>query len=67
MLLHFVETVWEKESFEIFGLSAQEFPLTTPEAKDKYLNDLPENFGYMVDQEGVQDKDITKLIEMILK
>lgn len=67
MLLHFVETVWEKEAFEIFGLSAQEFPLTTQEAKDKYLNDLPESFGYMVDREGSKDKDITKLVELALK
>ena len=47
LLLHFVETVWEKEAFEIFGLSAQEFPLNNQEAKDKYQDDLPENFGYM--------------------
>ena len=67
MLLHFVETVWEKGSFEIFGLSAQEFPLTTQEAKDKYLDELPENFGYMIDQEGVKDKDITKLVKMALQ
>jgi len=67
MLLHFVETIWEKEAFEIFGLSAQEFPLTTQEAKDKYLNDLPENLGYMVDQGGVEDKDITKLVKMVLQ
>lgn len=67
MLLHFIETVWEKETLDTFGLSAQEFPLTSQEAKDKYLNDLPENFGYMVDQGGVEDKDITKLVKMVLQ
>ncbi|ATX80698.1 hypothetical protein Ga0123461_2297 [Mariprofundus aestuarium] len=66
MLLHFVETVWEKDSFEIFGLSAQEFPLNTIEAKDKYLDDLPESFGYVVDQNGAKDKDITKLVAATL-
>ncbi len=66
LLLHFVETAWVNDAFRVFGLSAQEFPLTTQEAKHKYLNNLPENFGYMVDQEGAQDKDITKLVEMAL-
>jgi GTPase SAR1 family protein len=67
MLHHFVETVWEKGAFEIFGLSAQEFPLNTQKAKDKYLDELPENFGYMIDQDGVKDKDITKLVKMVLQ
>ena len=67
LLRHFIETIWEKEAFEIFGLSAQEFPLTTSEAKNKYLNELPENFGYIVDREGIQDKDITKLITIALR
>jgi len=67
MFLHFVETVWGKETFEILGLSAQGFPLTTPEAKDKYLDELPENFGYMIDREGVEDKDITKLVKIALQ
>ncbi len=67
MLLHFVETVWEKEAFEILGLSAQEFPLNTPEAKEKYQDELPENFGYMVNQEGEMDKDIAKLVKIVLQ
>lgn len=67
MLLHFVETIWAKEALEVFGLSAQEFPLNTQEAKDKYQDELPENFGYMIDQEGVKDKDITNLVKMALQ
>lgn len=67
MFLHFVETVWAKEAFEIFGLSAQEFPLKTQDAKDKYRDELPENFGYMIDPEGNKDKDITKLVKLALK
>lgn len=67
MLLHYIETVWQKEAFTIFGLSAQEFPLDTPEAKDKYQDELPENFGYMIDQHGKRDKDITKLVKISLQ
>lgn len=67
MLLLFVETVWGKESFDVFGLSAQEFPLDTSEAKKKYQDELPENFGYMIDQEGKKDKDITKIVKKSLQ
>ncbi len=67
LFLHFIETVWEKEAFEILGLSAQELSLKTQEAKDKYLDELPENIGYMIDQEGVKDKDITKLVKIALQ
>lgn len=67
LFLHFIETVWKKESLKIFGLSAQEFPLNTQEAKDKYQDELPENFGYMIDQDGIKDKDITKLVKMALE
>ena len=63
MLLHFVQTVWDKEAINLFGLSAQEFSLDTQEAKEKYLNELPENFGYMIDQEGGKNKDITNLVK----
>jgi len=66
MLLHFVETVWDKDFFDVLGLSAQEFPLDTDEAKTKYQDELPENFGYIVDQDGKRDKDITKLVKVFL-
>lgn len=66
MLLHFVETIWDKSAFNILGLSAQGFPLNSEKAKDKYRNDLPENFGYLVDSDGNQDIDITKLVKIAL-
>lgn len=67
MFLHFLETIWAKEALEVFGLSAQEFPLNTPEARDRYQDELPENFGYMIDREGLKDKDITNLVKMALQ
>ena len=67
LFLHFVESVWGKEAFEVLGLSAQEFPLKTQEAKDKYIDELPETFGYIIDQNGVKFKDITKLVKIALQ
>ena len=66
MLLHFVEALWSKESLAILGLSAQEFPLNTEEASNKYQDELPENFGYIVNQKGERDNDITKLVKISL-
>ena len=67
LLLHYIETIWIGDSVKIFGLSAQEFPLITQEAKDKYQDELPENFGYIINPEGKKDNDITKLVEMALQ
>ena len=66
MFNHFIDTVWKTDSFKIIGLSSQEFPLDTEEAQDKYLDDLPESFGYLVDENSKHEKDLTKLIEIAL-
>lgn len=67
LLLHFVEAVWDQKAMRIFGLSSQEFALDTQEAKEKYQNELPENFGFMIDQDGEKNKDITKFVKMALQ
>ena len=64
---HFVKTIWSKGSVETIGLSSQEFPLDTQEAKDKYLDELPESFGYLILPDGKKEKDLTKLIELAVK
>ena len=67
MFLHFVDALWQPNALKILGLSAQEFPLDTPEAKDRYQDELAENFGYIVLENGEKDKDITKLIKLALE
>lgn len=66
LLNNFIETVWDHKCFGLFGVAAQEFPLKSQDAKDKFIDECPENFGYMVTPEGVKDKDLTKLIEKAL-
>lgn len=63
----FIDTLWSKESYTIVGLAAQEFRLDTEEAKNKYLDELPESFGYMVSETNREERDLTKLIEISLK
>ena len=63
---HFVDTLWEPDSYQILGLSAQGFPLDNQEARDKYLDELPESFGYIVLGDGTKEQDITRLIEIAI-
>ncbi len=63
----FITTIWAGKSLSIVGLSAQEFSLDNQEAKDKYLDDLPESFGYMVTDSETKERDLTKLIEIALE
>jgi GTPase SAR1 family protein len=60
----FVDTIWDKNSYKIIGLSAQEFPLDNPEAKEKYQNYMPESFGYLVLDDNKMERDLTRLIEV---
>jgi energy-coupling factor transporter ATP-binding protein EcfA2 len=64
--LHFVSTLWAEDSYTIVGVSSQEFRLDTIDARDKYLDELPESFGYMVSEAG-QERDLTRLIEISLE
>jgi len=66
LLLNFLESNWDKNYLNIVGLSAQGFSLTTPENKEKYQIEGPEEFGYLVLPDGAQTNDITELIEQAL-
>jgi hypothetical protein len=62
LFYQFIESNWEKNMFKVLGVSAQGFPLDNDEAKNKYLEDLPESFGYLVLEDGEKDQDLTMLI-----
>lgn len=66
LLLNFVESNWNKDYLNIIGLSAQGFALDTPENKEMYQIDGPEEFGYLVFSDGRKTNDITQLIEQSL-
>jgi energy-coupling factor transporter ATP-binding protein EcfA2 len=68
MFNNVIESIWNGQKLSVIGLSAQEFSLKGDiEASDRYLDDLPESFGYMVTEEGNKDKDITHLIDWALQ
>lgn len=66
LFYQFIAANWSPEKFEVVGVSAQEFPLKTQENRDKYMNELPENFGYLVLNDNPKEKDLTRLIEEAL-
>ena len=66
LLLNFLESNWDENYLNIVGLSAQGFSLTTPENKEKYQIEGPEEFGYLVLTDGTQTNDITELIVQAL-
>lgn len=66
LLLNFLESNWYENYLNIVGLSAQGFSLSTPENKEKYQIEGPEEFGYLVLPDGAQTIDITELIEQAL-
>jgi hypothetical protein len=68
MFNNVIEAMWDSQKLSVLGLSAQEFTLKDDiDASDKYLDDLPESFGYMVTEEGNKDKDITRIIDWAIK
>lgn len=66
LFTQFIAANWLPGTFKIIGVSAQEFPLKTAEARDKYLDEMPENFGYLVLDDKPKEKDLTRLIEEAL-
>lgn len=62
LFYQFIESNWESNMFKVVGVSAQEFPLDTKEAREKYLEEMPESFGYLVLENGNKDQDLTKLV-----
>lgn len=66
LFTQFIAANWLPESFKIIGVSAQEFSLKTDEARDKYLDEMPQSFGYLVLDDSPKEKDLTRLIEKAL-
>lgn len=66
LLLNFIEANWEKDKFNIVGLSAQGFRLDNVENQQKYQIEGNESFGFLVRADGTKSNDITELISEAL-
>lgn len=66
LFFEFVRSNWAENSWGVIGLSAQGFELGTQDARDKYLDELPESHGYVILPDGKEDPDLTRVIEMAI-
>jgi energy-coupling factor transporter ATP-binding protein EcfA2 len=62
----FIAANWDVGAWKIIGISAQEFPLNSDEARNKYREKMPQNFGYLVLDDNPKEQDLTRLIEKAL-
>lgn len=62
LLLNFIEANWERETYNIVGLSAQGFRLDISENQEKYQIQGNESFGFLIKSDGSKSYDITELI-----
>lgn len=58
----FVGANWAPRAVRTLGLSALERPLSKDAPDQDYIDQGPENFGYMVREDGQRDKDLTLAI-----
>lgn len=65
LMAEFVFSNWGEDRVKVFGLSAQGFSLDTEAARDKYRDNGPENFGFLVLPDGKKSDDLTLLISEI--
>lgn len=50
------------DSYRVVGLSSQGRELTDGEPDEQFIDEGPEAMGWLIDEEGTQDSDLTKLI-----
>ncbi|RZK27044.1 MAG: hypothetical protein EOO43_00860 [Flavobacterium sp.] len=62
LLLNFIEANWVENKLQILGLSSLGFSLKESENKKKYQEIGSENFGYIIDSDGIENDDITQII-----
>lgn len=62
LFYEFVSNLWDEKDLDIVGLSSTGKTLSDKKTDDEYLNNSPENFGYVILPDGKKEKDLTVLI-----
>lgn len=65
LLYYFLNNNWTDESLSVIGLSSTEKTLTD-EADEEYIDKTPINFGYIINEKGEQQKDLTLSIRTFI-
>jgi hypothetical protein len=63
----FFRSNWEADSVKVLGVSALERHLTEDSRDNDYIDQGPENFGYIVDEHGNRSKDLTLMFKPFMR
>ncbi|WP_343604806.1 hypothetical protein [Fluviicola sp.] len=61
-LYDFIQTTWEKNAFQVIGLSSTEKSLSNETPDMDFIKKGPENFGYIINNIGEKKNDLTLTI-----
>ncbi|HEU5375796.1 MAG TPA: hypothetical protein VFV38_10185 [Ktedonobacteraceae bacterium] len=59
LFYEFIATTWKPERFAIWGLSSTGVRLDSDQSNEAYLDDGPQQFGYVILPDGTHQKDLT--------
>lgn len=62
LFYEFISNLWDERNLDIVGLSSTGKTLSDKKPDDEYLNNSPEDFGYVILPNGKKEKDLTVLI-----
>jgi hypothetical protein len=63
----FLRSNWQPGSVRVVGLSALERPLKEDSRDEEFIDKGPEQFGYIVDENGLQTKDLTMMFKPFIQ
>ena len=66
MLNQFVRSNWPADAYRVFGLSALGQPLSASKPDQGFIKAGPETLGYIVDEEGNQQKDLAIPLDWLI-
>lgn len=66
LLVGFLESMWDEKSISFIGLSPQEKELREDSQDEDFIINSPSEYGYVVLENGEQDKDLTLAISNLL-
>jgi len=67
LLSSFISSNWSFDSFSVWGLSSTEVPLTPDDSNDDFVNEGPEEQGWVISPEGEKHDDLSTPLAWLLE
>lgn len=67
LFANFVKNIWEQDQLQIIGLSSLGYDLDQKNPNIDYQLEGPENFGYLILPNGEKEKDLTQILNHVVK